>query len=215
MDQPNWIERLASSTRLRVFELLLRSELTVQEVADDVGISANAIRGHLAALERDGLVVQSGTRRDTGGKPAAIYTASRDADEVLPKAYAFVLQRLLGVLDERFGGDAVREALEEVGTRAAAPAAGSPEERVEAAAAALRGIGGKVEVRRLDDRFRIQGFACPLSSVARDDARVCGLAEALVQRTTGGVVREVCERTDRPRCAFEIQFAGGTGEARA
>ncbi len=212
MDQPNWIERLAGSTRLRVFELLLRSECTVQDVADEVGISPNAIRGHLAALERDGLVVQSGTRRDTGGKPARTYTVSREADEVFPKAYAFVLDRLLGVLDERIGRDAVREVLDEVGARAATPARGSPEERVEAAAAALRGIGGKVEVGRLEDGFRIQGFACPLSSVTRDDARVCGLAAALVQRTTGGAVREVCERRGRPQCAFEIRFPRRTGE---
>lgn len=212
MDQASWIERLAGSTRLQVFELLLRSERTVQEVADEVGISANAIRGHLAALERDGLVVPSGVRRDTGGKPATTYTVSREADEVLPKAYAFVLARLLGVLDERLGPKAVRKALEEVGARAAVPAGGSPEERVDAAADALRGLGGKVEVGRLEDGFRIRGFACPLSSVTRGDARVCGLAEALVRRTTGGAVREVCERSGRPRCAFEVRFPAEMAE---
>lgn len=204
--QPHWLERLAGSTRLRVLELLLRSERTVQEVADEVGISANAIRGHLASLERDGLVVQAGSRRDTGGKPATIYGVSADADELFPKAYAFVLQRLLGVLEERVGPEGVRQVLGEVGERAATPTEGSPEARVEAAAAALRGLGGKVAVHRTPEGFRIQGFACPFSAVTRDDATLCGMAESLVRQTTGAEVREVCERSGRPRCAFEISF---------
>lgn len=209
MEQPNWLERLAGSTRLKVLELLLRSERTVQEVADEVGISTNAVRGHLSALERDGLVVQAGRRHDTGGKPAAVYAISPEADELFPKAYAFVLSRLMDVLAERVGTEVVRDALGEVGARAAVPSDGSPERRAEAAAAALRDLGGKVEVVRTDDGFRIQGFACPLSGVSRTDAHVCGLAESLVRHTAGAEVREVCDRTGRPRCAFELRFPEG------
>lgn len=204
--QPPILDRLIGGTRQEVLELLLRSDRTVQEIADVVGVSANAIRGHLAALERDGLVVQRATRRDTGGKPAAVYALSREADELFPKAYAFVLQGLLGVLEERAGEREVRSALVEVGTRAAMPAAGSKRERVEAAAEALRGLGGTVEIHRENGHWRIQGFSCPLSAVTSRDARVCGLAQALVEATTGGRVTEVCDRGRRARCAFTISF---------
>ena len=204
--QPRWIERLVGGTRRRVLELLLRADRTVQEVADEVGVSANAIRGHLAALERDGLVVQRGVRRNTGGKPATVFALSRDAEELFPKAYALVLQELLGLLDERIGSDSVGGALSEVGARAAEPATGTPGERVKAAADALRSLGGTVEVRRRNGSWRIQGYACPLSAVTRHDERLCGLARALVLRTTGGSVSEVCEREGRPRCAFDVTF---------
>jgi predicted ArsR family transcriptional regulator len=206
MDHPHWLERLTGSTRLRVLELLLREDQTVQEVAQEIGVTPNAVRGHIAALERDGLVVQSGARRDTGGKPAAIYAVSTAADELFPKAYAFVLERLVGMLEERVGDDVVREVLLEVGRQAAPPATGSAEERVQAAAEVLRSLGGTVEVQRTREGFKIQGFACPLSAVSKNDRRFCGLAEALVRTTTGGKVREVCERHGRPRCAFEIDF---------
>lgn len=209
--QPHWLERLFGGTRQQVLELLLRSDRTVQEVADEVGVSANAIRGHLAALERDGLVVQSGMRRDTGGKPATVYALSRDAHELFPKSYALVLEGLLAVLEERLGAEGVREALGEVGVRVAAPAGGSPQERVEAAAAALEALGASVEVRPESGGWRIQGFSCPFSSVTRRDARVCGLARALVETTTGGTVAEVCERAPRPRCAFKVSFARDPG----
>ncbi|MEQ9569439.1 MAG: ArsR family transcriptional regulator [Longimicrobiales bacterium] len=205
--QPPILDRLIGGTRQEVLELLLRSDRTVQEIADVVGVSANAIRGHLAALERDGLVVQRATRRDTGGKPAAVYALSREADELFPKAYAFVLQGLLGVLDEREGADAVRDVLLEVGTRAATPAEGSERERVDAAAEALRTLGATVEITRKNGHWRIQGFSCPLSAVTARDARVCGLAQALVETTTGGRVAEVCDRGPRARCAFTISFS--------
>lgn len=211
MTNPNWLERLAGGTRLQVLEFLLRSEHTVQEVADEVGITPNAVRGHLAGLERDGMVVQSGSRRDTGGKPAATYALSEQADELFPKAYAFVLERLLGVLEERVGPDGVREALSEVGRRSAKPAGGSPKERVGQAAAVLRSLGGTVEVLRTPEGYKIKGFACPLSAVSRKDRRFCGLAESIVRTTTGGEVHEVCERSGRPRCAFEIRFDETSG----
>lgn len=204
--QPPLLDRLIGGTRQEVIELLLRADRTVQEIADDVGVSTNAIRGHLAALERDGLVVQRDMRRDTGGKPAAVYSLSREADELFPKAYAFVLEGLLAVLDERAGEGAVRDVLLEVGTRAANPADGSERERVDAAADALRSLGATVEITREDGHWRIQGFSCPLSAVTSRDARVCGLAQALVETTTGGVVSEVCERGRRSRCAFTISF---------
>lgn len=210
--QPHWLDRLVGGTRQEVLELLLRADRTVQELADEVGISTNAIRGHLAALERDGLVIQRDVKRDTGGKPATVYALSPDADELFPKAYAFVLQGLLALLDEREGPEGVQRALTEVGARAATPTSGSREERVRAAADALRSLGGTVEVRRDDDHWKIQGFSCPLSSVTSRDARVCGLVGALVEKTTGGSVVEACHRGRRSRCAFEISFPNGAGD---
>lgn len=206
MPSPRWLDRLLGGTRQTVLELLLRSDRTVQEIADEVGVSANAIRGHLASLERDGLVVKRDLRRETGGKPAVVYALSRDADELFPKAYVFVLHGLLDVLDEREGFERVREMLAEVGERAAVPSTGSEAERVAAAADALRSLGGTVEVHRIEKGWKIQGFSCPLSSVATHDARVCGLARALVERTTDATVAECCDRSGRARCAFEVHF---------
>lgn len=210
--RPNWIDRLIGGTRQQIIELLVREDRTVQELADEIGVSDNAIRGHLAVLERDGLVAQRDLRRDTGGKPAALYTLSTEADELFPKAYAFVLTGLLSVLDEREGSDGVQKTLAEVGARAAVPAEGSAEERVHAAANLLRSLGGTVDVFRDERGWTLRGFSCPLSSVTAGDNRVCGLAEALVARTTGGSVVEVCEHGRRSRCAFDITFPDEGGD---
>ena len=206
MEQPLWLERLAGTTRFKILELIRRSDRTVQEVADAIGVTSNAVRGHLSSLERDGLVQREGVRRDTGGKPATVYALSMEADELFPKAYALVLERMLDALEDRIGPDGVAEMLSDVGARSASPTEGPARARVEAAADVLRSLGGSVEILRVEDGWRIKGFACPLSALTRDDARICGLVEALVEQTTGGHVRESCDRGSRPKCGFEIEF---------
>jgi predicted ArsR family transcriptional regulator len=55
MQPSRWIERLLASTRGEIIALLRRS---VGEMAEELKLTDNAIRSHLAALERDGLVEQ-------------------------------------------------------------------------------------------------------------------------------------------------------------
>ena len=94
----NWVERLTGETRAQLLRLLRRSRQTITALADAVGLTDNAVRTHVAALERDGLVEPVGTQRDTGGKPARVYALTGEGEELFPKAYALVLgESLLGV----------------------------------------------------------------------------------------------------------------------
>lgn len=209
MDQLSWLERLTGGTRSKILALLLRGERTVQEVAGEIGVSANAIRGHIASMQRDGLVVQSATRRETGGKPAATYAVSPEADELFPKAYALVLERVIRAVEEELGPEGLEDVLARVGRDGIEVASGTPSERVAAAAELLGSLGAVVEVVGVPGGFRIEGFACPLSAVAREDARICGVTASVVSAATGAEVRECCDRDgSRPRCAFEVSFGG-------
>ena len=69
MASTRWDQRFFASTRGQVVTLLRQGHATVEDLARALGLTDNAVRAHLAALERDGLVVQSGLRRGTG-KPA-------------------------------------------------------------------------------------------------------------------------------------------------
>lgn len=202
----NWLEKLIGETRGRLLALLRRSRQTVGELAGAVGISDNAVRGHLAALERDGMVEEAGVRRSTGGKPAQEYELTREAEELFPKAYALVLGELLGVLEERQGRAEAVALMREVGRRAAARAdgAGGLEARLETAATVLRSLGGELEVMRTSGGWRLQGHGCPLSGIVADHPEACALAQALVEEVSGRRVVECCEREGRPRCAFFV-----------
>ena len=62
-DATLWERRFAASTRGQLLALLRRANRTVEELADTLNVSENAVRVHLTALERDGLVRQRGAAR--------------------------------------------------------------------------------------------------------------------------------------------------------
>lgn len=204
----NWIERLTGETRARLVGLLRRSRQTITALADAVHLTDNAVRVHIAALERDGIVEQAGTQRDTGGKPARVYALTGEGEELFPKAYALVLGELLEEIARVDGWERATALLRAVGRRAAAGAAvpADREQRAGVAAAALRSLGADVEVQHTEDGgYTLQGYGCPLSAVTAKHPQVCALARALVEEITGETVTECCERDDRPRCRFRIE----------
>ena len=172
-------------------------------------LTDNGVRAHLAVLERDGIVRQRGSIRRTsgGGKPAYVYELTQEGEELFPKAYAPALGRLLDVLSERLGPEESEALLRSVGHRMVEgntiPTDGA-RARLEAAAGVLNELGGLAELEEQDGTLVIRGYGCPLAGVTRDHPEVCRLAEALVAEVAGVSVHERCDRSERPRCYFEV-----------
>lgn len=83
MSLPQVNQRFFASTRGRIVLLLLRACCTVDELAQALALTDNAVRSHLATLERDGLVRRCGERRG-GAKPASVYELAPDAEQLFP-----------------------------------------------------------------------------------------------------------------------------------
>jgi predicted ArsR family transcriptional regulator len=181
---------------------------TVDEIAAALGLTDNAVRPHLAALERDGLVRQTGTRR-SGGKPAYAYDLTPDAERLFPKAYGPILRQLLDVLAERLSPEELDAALREVGRRVAAahPSPGDRRARVQRAVELLGELGGLADVAPGDEGLVIAGRDCPLAAIVPGHPEACRLAEALLAEVIGGPVVERCERGAVPRCRFIVPEA--------
>ena len=121
MVPPTKPERILETTRGRVLSLLRRGGMTADELAEVLGLTDNAVRAHLATLERDGLVQPQGERRHGRvGKPATLYHISPDAEPLFSKAYLPLLTTLLAALGERFTAEELRRLLADVGSRLAA-----------------------------------------------------------------------------------------------
>jgi predicted ArsR family transcriptional regulator len=210
------------STRGRIAALLRRHPMTVDELAAAMDLTDNAVRAHLATLERDGLVRQQRVTPPKAaataapppprrvGKPAHVYEIAPDAEPGFSRAYAPVLTELLQVLAERLEGRELEGALREVGRRLGAP--GTPPgtslaARVEHAANTLNGLGGIIDVERRGYRYVLRGYSCPLGDASRRHPEVCRAVETLVATLVAGDVREQCVRGERPRCCFEIRSA--------
>ena len=203
----NWIERLLGASRVKLLGLMRRSKRSIGDLAMAMDMTDNAVRTHVAVLERDGMVEATGSLRPERGKPARLYEITPEGEELFPKAYALVLGELIEETRKVDGEKRTLDLMRTVGRRAAAntPRPAKPAERVEAAAEALRGLGGDVEVQEIQGGWRIQGYGCPLSAVSANHAEVCELARTVVSEVTGASVKECCERGERPRCAFEVR----------
>src|ERR1041385_4295415 len=115
-------KRFFDSTRGQIVTLLRTAPATVEDLAEKLSLSDNAVRAHLATLERDGLVRQSGLRRGPR-KPHFTYVLTEDADKLFPKAYDALLNQLLAVLKTRLEPAEIEAVLREVGRALAADAA--------------------------------------------------------------------------------------------
>lgn len=205
--------RFRESTRGRILTLLRGGARTVDELAADLELTDNAIRPHLLALERDGMVVSPGVRRGGGaGKPAVLYELHADAEAALSRAYAPVLSALLEVLHEELSERDARRVMRETGRRLAAAAggrtAGDLGTRARAAAAVLTALGGDVDVEVRRGTATIRGAACPLAGAVSRNRHVCHAVETLVGEIAGADATECCDRSERPRCCFELRPAG-------
>src|SRR5215217_4418285 len=96
MTQPLHNQRFLETTRGRILGLLRCGARTVEELAQAISLTDNAVRAHLATLERDGMVRSAGIRRGAGaGKPSTLYELPPEAELVFSRAYPPVLTALL------------------------------------------------------------------------------------------------------------------------
>ena len=206
-------ERFFGATRGRIAALLRRDPHTVDELSRALGLTDNAVRSHLASLERDGLVRVGGVRRNPGaGKPATLYEIHPDAESLFSLAYEPVLGALLEELSARMSeGD--QEALMGAVGRRLAPTlvrrtGGDRRARVAAAVGVLNALGGDAVAEDRDGLTVIRGRGgCPLSAAVTQHASLCSAIGALLSEVVGVPLRSCCTRGDRPRCCFEVPGA--------
>jgi DeoR family transcriptional regulator, suf operon transcriptional repressor len=212
MDAAALGRRFLDSTRGRIVALLRRSASTVEELAAALGLTDNAVRNHLSALERDGIVRPEGVRRSGGaGKPAVVYDLHPDAAPLLSRAYPPMLASLIAVLAERLPDEQAAGLLREAGRRIAREAGGQAQgdldARVRAAAAMLTALGGDIEIVREERGHRLRSTGCPISAAVSHRPEACAAIESFVAEVTGATARTCCERGARPRCCFVVEPA--------
>ncbi len=202
--------RFLESTRGRIVAMLRRGAHTVDDLAGAIGMTDNAVRSHLTALERDGLVRQDGVRRGPGaGKPAVLYEVHPEAEPLFSHAYPPVLTALLDVVVDQLPPERVTELMRQLGRRLATGAGarddGELADRVRAAAAVLTALGGEVDVVAEEGGgFAIRGCGCPLSAAVSHRPELCQAVETFVAEVTGAPTRECCRHGERPRCCFRV-----------
>jgi predicted ArsR family transcriptional regulator len=209
MEQPGWNKRFLETTRGRIVGLLRVRERTVAELAQGLGLTDNAVRQHLATLERDGMIQRCGTVAGVR-KPHVTYALSLEAEHLFPKAFALTLEHLLSALADRCSTEELEGVLRDAGRRLAAevsvngPQADDLAEGLEAAMAAFSALGGLADIELSDGKRFLRGGSCPLATVPTRRPEVCIVTEELLRQVTGLAVKSICEQAGPPQCCFEL-----------
>jgi len=200
------------AARVAVLDSVRRGRHTVNALADALGITDNAVRLQLAALERDGLLRRRGVRRSgKAGQPAAEYELTELGEGALSRAYQPVLTRLVAALGDRVDARTLRAVFADAGRRlsrdANSAASGSLSQRAQACAELIESLGGSASIEGTRTRQVVVGAACPLAAAVRAEPMSCAIVESLLAEHAGVKAQQRCHHGDQPRCRFELTLA--------
>ena len=196
-------------SRHAVLDLVRRGDRTVNTLAAGLRISDNAVRVHLVALERDGLIKRAGMiRSGTAGQPAAEYDITPAGELALSAAYAPALTAVAAAAADRLDARARRSLFAEAGRRLASTMSpqdsGSLQERAEQCATLINSLGGSATISAGRGSAVLEGAGCPLAAAVRADPATCYLIESLIEGHTGVKAEQQCIHGDRPACRFKL-----------
>jgi DeoR family transcriptional regulator, suf operon transcriptional repressor len=201
-------QQLLDTGRGRIVSLLQRAPLTVDDIASKLELSASGVRALITAMERDGLVRRRGSRVGAT-RPSRVFELTPEVEQLLSQAYIPLLTQLVDVFAETLPERQVDTLLRKVGEKLARQLSvrptGSLRSRVQVASDLLNTQLGAVTHVEENGRYVIRGEGCPLSALTGKHPSVCRALESLVKELVGTSVHECCERTERPRCCFEIK----------
>lgn len=188
--------------------LLRKGSLTVNDLASELGLTDNAVRAHLLALERDGLVQQQGTVKGFR-KPHYIYGLSDSARDLFPRPYGILFNRLLaslkGALSKAAFVGRLREVGSSIGAENSSNGNSTPEDRIEKALSAIESLGGSAQVVKENGQTVIRSSGCPFSEAVEEHPEVCKVTESMLSEILHADVEEICDRTASPKCKFVVK----------
>ncbi len=209
MKNIGWRERLFKSTRGKILDLLHARECTVNELAEELHLTDNAVRAHLASLERDRLVAQSALKPGIR-KPHTTYALGPEAEHLFPKAYGRLVALLMSIFSRQVKPRNLRAGMRLAGRRVAQEYLGGVQrkprqQRINAALGILKELGGAASFREEGGKHFIYGRGCPIAAATASHPEACLLAESLLTEIIGSPVKEHCIRGATPSCRFEVK----------
>lgn len=196
------------STREALLQELLRAEpgaLTIDELAEHLGITRNAVRQQVTALERDGLVMPTGFR-PTGRRPSRTYGLTVEGRESFPRRYDLLSVGMLQSVRARLGEEAAEAVLEDLAEELAAKwlpsLTGLPKRARNAAVVDLMNELG-YHAHLGADGETIAAINCVYHRVAQETRAVCRFDERLLSLLLGTEVRlSSCMADGAGSCVF-------------
>lgn len=201
-------------TRRNIIHLLKQSgSMDAQAIAEQLDISAMAVRQHLYALRDQGLVAYQEEARPMG-RPAKLWKLTTAANRFFPEGYAELILSLIQSVNEAFGEEGLNRLLD-IRTRQQLDAYRfqmtnqiSLQERLETLAHIRTDEGYMAEVLpQADGSLLLVENHCPICAVAETCTGLCANELEVFQAVLGEDVKvERAEHilTGSRRCAYRV-----------
>lgn len=185
-------ESTSARTRRAIVKLLKQDgPLDAEALASRFNITAMAVRQHLYALQKEGLVTYQEESRPMG-RPAKLWELTPAADRFFPDRYAELTLGLINSMKEAFGQEGLDRLLE-VRTReqiqayqAIVPRNTSLQQRLNALAEQRTEEGYMAEVQaQADGTFLLSEKHCPICAVATACTGLCRMELEIFQAALG------------------------------
>lgn len=202
-------------TRERVLAYIIRHrEARVEDLADELQITAAAVRRHLDNLRADGLIDIRPVKQATG-RPYYAYFATERATDPVPAPYADLLERMLRSLGEREGviETVMASIAESMASRHRAEVtnvSGDPERMVVQVTESLKPEGILESWRSEDDGFHLVNNACPYRKAAAISRLPCESDRQAIELLLGLDVEQLNRIVDgSPVCEYLVRAVRG------
>lgn len=200
---------LHGETRRALLGALLRNPggLSVAGLVRTLGVTANAVREHLAALEHDGFVTYEAAPAPRG-RPQHLYRLTESGREAFPRRYPELAQSLISEMGEVLGEAQMRKAMRRIGARTAGTLGEIPV-TVEETAKVMKQLGYEASARK--GRDEIVAMNCVFHRLAERFPAVCEFDLAFMEAATG---RPVEHRECMVRGGTCCRFGFGPADGR-
>jgi len=191
---------LLGDRQKELLKLLLahKGGLTVDDLSKQLGVTRNAVRQHLAALESDALVKPGPTKPSAGGRPHQLYVLTPKGKEMFPRQYSWLAQLVIESVKQEAGAAGLRKRLAAMGTRIAAqlraqhPELKTRQEKVLKLSELMEQLGYNTLSTNAQPGT-IEADNCVFHDLAQKDPDICQFDLSLISSFTDSAV-------DNPEC---------------
>ncbi len=202
------------TTKDRILDLLKREvRMTVGALSERLEITDMAVRKHLSAMEKDGLIVTEEIRQPMG-RPVQSYTLSAKGELLFPKSYEGLSVEFLQDIQALYGSKSVEQLFQNREKRLTKEYTlrmqkKSHQERMQEIQTIQNEKGYMADITKIDDNsYELIEYNCPIMTVAKEYKVACKCETSMFKNVlqTENVNRTSCKTEGNDHCRFQISF---------
>jgi predicted ArsR family transcriptional regulator len=196
------------NTKQAILKFLRRDAATINELAERLGMTRNAIIVPIRQLEAEATIYSRERRGSGAGKPPLEYHVQTGLEDINSQAYKPFMQSMIKSLPDHLSKETIKLIMHKIGNDLAEQVPvdekASLADRLAAATDFLDDVGAETTTEYTDTGAVIRSYSCPLGGIVRQESCSCHAVERFFANVTGADVQEECARGESLICKFIV-----------